>query len=412
MRMVTLVLLFPVVLAVIPPIARITESLITLPIAKRIRTAGIASFVEADRARARALIQSAKAKAKIRNGTGTGNLDPRSIVGNVPITNQLIEYTASVGVGDPATQGSSNTWVGATNKYIKTVTSIQTTQNVSVTYGSGSFRGVEFLDRVTLSAALVINNQSIGVASTSIGFGGVDGILGLGPTGLTLGTLSPATTSLIPTVTDNLFAQGTIPIPLVAISFEPTNTQTITNGELTFGGTDSSKFIAPITFVPITNTAPSNEFWGIQQSISYGTGISILSTTAGIVDTGTTLLLIATNAFKAYQKATGAVPDTTTGLLRLTTAQFANLQSLFFIIGGITFEFTANAQAWPRNLNADIGGNANSVYLIVADIGTNSGQGFDFVNGMVFLERFYSVFDTQNKRVGIAQTPFTFATTN
>ena len=48
--------------------------------------------------------------------------------------------------------------------------------------------------------------------------------------------------------------------------------------------------------------------------------------------------------------------DSATGLLTLSSAQFARLQSLFFTIGGTTFEFTANAQIWPRALNATIGG--------------------------------------------------------
>lgn len=65
-----------------------------------------------------------------------------------------------------------------------------------------------------------------------------------------------------------------------------------------------------------------------------------------------------------------------------------------------------------RALNTAIGGNTNSVYLIVGDIGTRSGSGLDFINGQTFLERFYSVFDTANNRVGIANTPFTRANTN
>ncbi|KAI0352076.1 hypothetical protein OH77DRAFT_1409752, partial [Trametes cingulata] len=57
------------------------------------------------------------------------------------------------------------------------------------------------------------------------------------------------------------------------------------------------------------------------------------------------------------------------------------------------------------------GGSANDVYLIVSDIGTPSGAGLDFINGMAFIERFYTVFDTVNDRAGIANTPFTRATT-
>ena len=90
-----------------------------------------------------------------------------------------------------------------------------------------------------------------------------------------------------------------------------------------------------ITYLSIATTSPASEFWGINQSIRYGTSTTILSTTAGIVDTGTTLLLIATDALSKYQSATGAVADRTTGLLRLTTAQFSNLQSLFFDISGV-----------------------------------------------------------------------------
>lgn len=65
-----------------------------------------------------------------------------------------------------------------------------------------------------------------------------------------------------------------------------------------------------------------------------------------------------------------------------------------------------------RSLNTLIGGNANSIYLIVNDVGANTGSGLDFINGMTFLERFYSVFDTANKRVGFATTSNTNATPN
>jgi cathepsin E len=73
---------------------------------------------------------------------------------------------------------------------------------------------------------------------------------------------------------------------------------------------------------------------------------------------------------------------------------------------------TANAQIWPRALNANIGGTTDDIYLIVADIGSPSGEGFDFINGYAFLERFYSVFNTASGAVGLATTPFTTATTN
>ena len=52
------------------------------------------------------------------------------------------------------------------------------------------------------------------------------------------------------------------------------------------------------------------------------------------------------------------------------------------------------------------------MYLIVGDIGSELGEGIDFIDGMTFLERFYTVFDSMNSQFGIATTENTHATTN
>lgn len=222
-------------------------------------------------------------------------------------------------------------------------------------------------DTVTLAPGLMIQNQGLGVAAISEGFTGLDGILGIGPVDLTEDTVLGQAT--VPTVSDNLFSQGTIPEEVVGVFFAPTTSDEVTNGELTFGGTDDSKTTSPITFTPITSASPADEFWGIDQSITYGTaGTEILGMTSGIVDTGTTLLMLSTDAFNTYTSLTGATEDETTGLLTITPANYASVQSLFMSIGGTTFEFTKNAQTWPRALNTAIGGAANDILLIVADV--------------------------------------------
>jgi len=330
---------------------------------------------------------------------------------SVGVTDSAVTYTAAVGVGSPATSytllidtGSSNTWVGAGKKYVKTSTSKSTGDSVNVSYGSGSFSGTEFTDTVTVGGGLVITKQSIGVASTAQGFSDVDGIIGIGPVDLTESTVSNTTT--VPTVTDNLFSQGTIPSNSLGISYEPSTKAGVENGELTFGGTDNTKFENQITFVPITKTSPASTFWGIDQTVAYGSK-TILSTTSGIVDTGTTLLLLATEAFQAYEKATGATMDQTTGLLTLPASDFAKLQDLNFSIGDTVFTLTPDAQVWPVALNAELGGQPDKIYLVTSDLGSSLGQGLDFINGFVFLQRFYSVFDTTNAQVGLANTDFT-----
>ncbi|KZT64287.1 acid protease [Daedalea quercina L-15889] len=349
---------------------------------------------------------------------GSGTTTSSSGGVGVDVTDAGVTYTASVGIGSPATDytllidtGSSNTWVGASQAYAQTSTSKSTGDTVTVSYGSGSFSGTEYTDTVTLGTGLTIQNQSIGVASQAQGFTGEDGILGIGPVDLTSGTVS--NTSTVPTVTDNLYAQGTIATELIGISYVPTTTDNVANGELTFGGTDSTKYTGDITYTPITTTSPASNYWGINQDLTYGqSGTSLLSGNAGIVDTGTTLLMIATDAFQKYQQATGATLDNTTGLLTITEDQYDSLQSLYFTIGDTTFEFTPNAQIWPRSLNSTLGGDSNSIYLVTSDLGSESGQGLDFINGFAWLQRFYSVFDTTNTQVGIATTQYTDATTN
>ena len=75
----------------------------------------------------------------------------------------------------------------------------------------------------------------------------------LGPVDLTVGTLFPSFLTPIPTVTDTLFSEGTISTDEVGISFEPiTSGPPQSNGELTFGGTDSTRYTGAITYTPIS----------------------------------------------------------------------------------------------------------------------------------------------------------------
>lgn len=160
---------------------------------------------------------------------------------------------------------------------------------------------------------------------------------------LTEGTVAAEGT--VPTVPDNMLAQGLISSEVVGVFFAPTTTESVTNGELTFGGFDSTLNTSSVSFAPLTTTSPASEFWGIDQSITFGnSSTSILETTAGIVDTGTTLVMLATDAFDTYVSLTGATEDETTGLLSISAADYANLPSLFFNTAGTSFELTKNAQ--------------------------------------------------------------------
>nr|VWP02632.1 Cytochrome P450 33C9 [Ganoderma boninense] len=108
----------------------VRDSPITLSIARRFNTTGVVNVLEADLARAKVLKSRGQAAHAAVPHTA------RSAV-NVAITNTAVVYSASVGVGSPATTydllidtGSSNTWVGAGKSYVKTKTSVDTGNTV------------------------------------------------------------------------------------------------------------------------------------------------------------------------------------------------------------------------------------------------------------------------------------------
>ncbi|KAG2355984.1 aspartic peptidase domain-containing protein [Suillus spraguei] len=379
------------------PHPRTASSIATLKLAVRINSYGIENIVVADRARIQAL----------RAGSSS----------SVNATNAVVTYTADIGVGSPATYytllldtGSSNTWIGAIKPYELTKTSRDTGNKFYVPYGDcGYVFGEEYMDTITLNPDLVIDNQFIGVALNHSELDdGLDGLLGLGPVDLTQGIVN--NTYEVPTVTDNLFAQKKISSEVLGVFFAPASSND-SSGELTFGGYNASKITGNLSYVPITSTYPASAYWGIDQSITYGS-TPILAETAGIVDTGTTLILIPTDAFNKYQSATGATLDESTGFLKISSDQYSQLSSLHFNTGGVTYELTPNGQIWPRSLNSAINGATDGIYLVIGDTGSRSGSGMDFTNGYCFLSRFYSVYDMTNSRVGFATTEYTFATMN
>ncbi|KAJ7022713.1 acid protease [Mycena alexandri] len=346
-----------------------------------------------------------------------------------------VTYLATVGVGSPATDyqllidtGSSNTWVSAVDKPFKSTSTCQDTRKTfNISYGKGTCSGNEYMDCVTLGPGLVIEKQLIGVADNATDMDGMDGILGIGPVDLTTGTMG-SSDECIPTVTDNLVKQKTIPSACIGICYEPTTTDEPANGCLSFGGPDSSKqvshsssralcsrdhrYTGDLDYVPITKKSPASNYWGIEQSVSYG-GQEIMAKCSGISDTGTTLCMLPSSVFKAYQKMTGAILDKTTDLLTVTEDQYNSMQSMMFKIGGVEYELTKNAQIWPRCMNNTLGADPSKIYLIFADMGEiDVGDGLCFINGFTFLQRFYSVYDTAKQQVGFATTQYTTATTN
>lgn len=108
------------------------------------------------------------------------------------------------------------------------------------------------------------------------------------------GTLS-GTADTIPTVLDNLFSQKTIDSKVFGMSLPPFSSKK--PGSIDFGAADSSKYTGELKYVSITKADPAKDYWGVDQSVSYGSS-TILKSSSGIIDSGSTMILLAsgTNA--------------------------------------------------------------------------------------------------------------------
>lgn len=175
-------------------------------------------------------------------------------------------------------------------------------------------------------------------------------------------------------------------------------------------------------FSPLTSQSPASSYWGIDASFQYGDArATIQPLTAGILDSGTTLLYLTSDAYKTIQDTTGAVLDSHTGLLKVTKTQFANMKSLYIVTAGVrrlhfrfrlftTFPSQITMELIPDALSvppSSVNASSDDVYLIFGDLGKMSSTGLQFILGYFVHQRFYISYDSENQRVGLAPTEYT-----
>jgi len=273
---------------------------------------------------------------------------------------------------------------------------------VDMKYGDATFTGTECTEKVTFGT-YVVKEQLIVAASDVQGFDLADGVIGFDRHEFTSKTADNYT------LFENMLSLD----GLVTITyFPPTDPRNIGQAELHLGEPEPSSFVEPLTYVQVMKPADvpysNTDQMCIKQSLHYG-DTTIMEASVGVLEFMNTLILLATEHFEAYQKATGATRDEKTGLLTVTAQQFKDMKSLFFEIGSATYELTPDSQIWPPTSNSSLGGEADLIYLVIADSGTNNGSGYDIICGYSFMRHFYTVYDAKNHQIGLATTKFTNA---
>jgi len=312
------------------------------------------------------------------------------------------QYYGEVEIGTPPQKfavvydtGSSNLWVpkincqncgywfihGGKSKFDSSKSSTYQADgsDFHITYGSGDVEGFFSFDTVTLAQDLQITGQKFAevqdAGGLGIGYmmGQFDGILGLGFETLSLGGAT--------TVFKNAIDQGVVNQPVFAFDLGDEG-----DGELTFGGYDDSKFKGDISWIPLSAAT----YWQIDiENISLGSFSS--GATSGIVDSGTSLITGPSSAILQLATSSGAMPNIM-GEYTIDCGKVDSIPNLEFQINGKTFTVPG------KDLVISSAGTC-----LFAMMGMDIPQGPQWILGDVFMRKYYTIFDYQNQKVGLAE---------
>ncbi|XP_016976346.2 cathepsin D [Drosophila rhopaloa] len=316
-------------------------------------------------------------------------------------THKNLEYYGTISMGTPRQNfsvifdtGSSNTWLPSINcpksnsacqnhrRYDSTRSSsyIPDGRNFTLRYGSG--RVVGYLSRDTLHLAGadlpgLIFGESLFLQHFAFNSVRFDGLVGLG-----LGALAwPNTTPFLELMcTKRLIEECIFSVYLRQQSDD------FLGGELLFGGIDQLKFQGNLHYVPIS----LSNSWSLEITITTVETKQIGGRINGILDTGTSLVLMPQETYDNLIKALSAKLQDGYNVL---TCRRESLPDINIVIGGKVFPLTSNDYLIELTLNRK-----KICVLAIAPIKMNF-----WVLGDIFLVRYYTVYDATNKRIGLAK---------
>uniref|UniRef100_A0A8C0W7T4 Peptidase A1 domain-containing protein n=1 Tax=Castor canadensis TaxID=51338 RepID=A0A8C0W7T4_CASCN len=251
---------------------------------------------------------------------------------------------------------------------------------INLTYGTGKMLGFLAYDTVKIGGLTDVA-QAFGLSLEEPGqfmeYAVFDGILGLSYPSLSLQGATP--------VFDSLWEQGLLSQRLFAFYLSSKDEKC---SVLLLGGTDPSYYSGDLHWVPVSKPI----YWQIDiDSISMkGEVIACDGGCQGIIDTGTSLLTGPPISVLNIQKIINAKPSKS-GEYVLDCSAINTLPDIVFAINGINYPVPASAyiqKSYSQTCQS------------------NFEQGMDdpeiWVLGDVFLRLYFTVFDRENNRIGLA----------
>ncbi|NXN17019.1 PEPA protein, partial [Indicator maculatus] len=306
------------------------------------------------------------------------------------------EYFGNITIGTPGQvftvifdTGSANLWVPSIycnssacynhHRFNPNMSStfVGTNRSLSITYGTGSMTGVLGYDTVTVYE-ITIRNQIFGLSVTEPGNvftqAPFDSILGLAYPSISASQATP--------VFDNMIAQKLVEKNLFSVYL---TRKGATGSFILFGAIDPKYTSKGINWIPLS----ARTYWQISmQSVTVnGLPIACFGGCQAILDTGTSRIVVPRRYLPSIQFFLGADSN---GQVMCFAIRF--LPDIVFRINGKSFPLSSESYVLKQSDGSCI-------------LGFESMDSELWILGDVFLRQYYSIYDRDNNRVGLASVP-------
>lgn len=296
--------------------------------------------------------------------------------------------------------GGTNTWAFSDNCTVQACqmhntfgSNDSTTLQVSsdpfdVGYGTGTVSGVLGTDTVSFADfSMKLTFGLVNNASSDFEDYPMDGILGLGRSNSsTTGTL---------TAMETIAQSHRLQSNIIGISLQRSS-DGAKDGEITFGGVDSTKFTGSISY---TDVSPGTNGWQIPLDDAVVNGQPLNFTGRSIiVDTGTSYIFLPPDDATAVHKL---IPDSAPNGEDYTIPCSTN-ETVQITVSGVTYDIS------PKDYVGSAADNTGACFSNI--IGVQTAGPDVWLLGDVFLKNVYTVFDFDQNRIGFAARNGTVAT--
>mmetsp|Transcript_106946 Transcript_106946/g.312752 ORF Transcript_106946/g.312752 Transcript_106946/m.312752 type:complete len:430 (-) Transcript_106946:73-1362(-) len=246
---------------------------------------------------------------------------------------------------------------------------------ITITFGTGHITGRCLQDRICVGSACSVGDFIASTEESSQPFASFafDGVLGLA-----LPSMAQSNTF---SMMSRLTSKDALRKPLFSVFLSDSDREA---SEITFGDVKQDHMASDLFWVPVTGTTG---YWEVHiEDITLNEKrLNLCKDCRVAVDTGTSQLAGPTDLISQLSQALNVKAD---------CSNYNNLPKLGFIIGGRILSLD------PRDYVDNVGDRYCDVSLMNLDVPPPKGPLFVF--GIPFLQKYYSVYDHANNKVGFA----------